>query len=221
VNKGETLIFDPCLGAFTNKPFTKLVNQSLVAGQNIHLSTDAQGRTIISGNPSAASASTIVANITARDALTPVSGQSVYVTDTGQGEWGLYIWTGSVWALLTSQDSSVVDAKTLTATFTYATSTQAILLGDMSGGTKAIEIQTSVAPPFNGTYGISVGTLANHVLISDGSELDLTKVGIYMETPDFTMPLGPVSPGETPIYVFVTNSQYGSTGSATLTLTYV
>ena len=42
-----------------------------------------------------------------------------YVTNKGDGEWGLYLYTGSAWVqVIDAPDSANTDAKTLTTTFT-------------------------------------------------------------------------------------------------------
>src|SRR5882672_5642961 len=143
--QNDTLLYDTTLGAFTNIPASQLVNQNLEAGTNIFLSTDINGKTIISASPTSASTIQLVADIPARDALLPTPGQEVYVIDTGYSEWGLYMWDGSTWKQLATQNSSTVDARTLHTTLSFSQSTGNVFLGNLSGGTHVVEIELLVS----------------------------------------------------------------------------
>jgi hypothetical protein len=61
---------------------------------------------------------TVVPNIAGRDTLVARVGDQAYVLDAGNSEWGLYLYDGTSWVQLGNQDSSTVDAKTMTTTFT-------------------------------------------------------------------------------------------------------
>jgi hypothetical protein len=63
-----------------------------------------------------------VANITERDALASSEGQLVLVADTGGGEWALYIYTNSAWQTVTTEDTSTVDAKSISVDLTSGSS---------------------------------------------------------------------------------------------------
>ena len=61
---------------------------------------------------------TVVQNIAARDALPNLAGDSVYVLDTGEGEWALHLWDGTQWNVVATQDSASTDANSLSHTYT-------------------------------------------------------------------------------------------------------
>ena len=87
---------------------------------------------------------TLVADISARDALSSQAGDQAYVTNKGDGEWGLYLYTGSAWVEVSNQDSATVDAKTITTTFAmpaggFGTSTTQNI-GNISPGRKIISV---------------------------------------------------------------------------------
>ena len=56
---------------------------------------------------------TVVANMAARNALTPLTGDQAHVLDSGEGEWALYLYSGSSWTLLANEDSAATDANSL------------------------------------------------------------------------------------------------------------
>jgi hypothetical protein len=98
---------------------------------------------------------TLVASISARDALSSQAGDQVYVTNKGDGEWGLYLYTGSAWVEVSNQDSASVDAKTLTVNFEmpiggFGTSTTTNM-GNISPGRKiqsiSIDVHTTFGEP--------------------------------------------------------------------------
>jgi hypothetical protein len=45
-----------------------------------------------------------VADITARDALTPADGDRVYVTDNGDGKWAIYLYANTSWNMQSDED---------------------------------------------------------------------------------------------------------------------
>ena len=60
----------------------------------------------------------MIFKVLARDSLSSQAGDQAYVTNKGDGEWGLYLYTGSAWVQVSDADSANVDAATLTTTFT-------------------------------------------------------------------------------------------------------
>ena len=91
---------------------------------------------------------TVVQNIAARDAL-PVNlaGDSVYVLDTGEGEWALHLWDGSQWNVAT-QDSASTDANSLSHTYTIPSSafgtTETVTLGRISDNSRVVSVLVEV-----------------------------------------------------------------------------
>lgn len=137
---------------------------------------------------------TVVSNISARDALNPAAGDQAYVINKGDGEWGLYLYTGSNWVEISNQDSATVDAKTLTTTFTmpisgFGTSTTQNL-GNISPGRKITSISVEVNTPFTGYTGnvlpnVEVGTIADPDLFFDDVSNDLTDSFTFYQTPEY------------------------------------
>lgn len=170
---------------------------------------------------------TVVGTISARDALTPAAGDQAYVTNKGDGEWGLYLYTGSSWVEISNQDSATVDAKTLTTTFTmpaggFGNSTTNNL-GNISPGRKILNVTVSTNVVFTGYSGsilpnIEVGTQVDPDVYCDSPSNDLTELGDYVCTPDYVYPAT-----ETQDQLLRARcNHYGSTaGNCTVTITYV
>lgn len=170
---------------------------------------------------------TVVATIAARNALQPAAGDQAYVVNKGDGEWGLYLYTGNEWSLLGTQDSATTDAKTLTTTFTMPVSgfgnSTTNTLGNISPGRKIVEVSVTVNTVFTGFGGttkpnIEVGTIANASLFVSATTNDLTEVSTYIASPDFLYPASNTQD----LQIRVRCNHFQSTvGNVTVKLTYV
>ena len=140
---------------------------------------------------------TVVGSTSARDALAPAAGDQAYVTNKGDGEWGLYLYTGSAWVQVSDADSANVDAKTLTTTFTmpaggFGTSTTQNL-GNISAGRKIVSVYVDVETAYTGYSGnvlpnVEVGNISDPDQFCDSPSNDLTTTGSYVCTPDYVYP---------------------------------
>jgi len=170
---------------------------------------------------------TVVGTTSARDALTPAAGDQAYVTNKGDGEWGLYLYTGSSWVEISNQDSATVDAKTLTTTFTmpaggFGTSTTNNL-GNISPGRKILNVTVSTDVVFTGYTGsvlpnIEVGTQSDPDVYCDSPSNDLTELGDYVCTPDFVYP---ATETQDQLLRARCNHYSSTAGNCTVTITYV
>lgn len=170
---------------------------------------------------------TVVGTITARDALAPAAGDQAYVTNKGDGEWGLYLYTGGAWVEISNADSATVDAKTLTTTFTMPASgfgnSLTNNLGNISPGRKILNVTVSVDTEFSGFSGstgpnIEIGTIVDPDIYCDSPSNDLTELGDYICTPDYVYP----SSNTQDQLIRARCNHYGSSaGNVTVTLTYV
>ena len=169
---------------------------------------------------------TLVNNISARDGLTSLAGDQAYVTNKGDGEWGLYMYDGSSWVQISDQDSSTVDAKTLTVNFDmpvggFGTSTTTNM-GNISPGRKIQSISVDVSEAFSGHSGgspnIEVGTTADPDAYCDSPSNDLTSSGSYICNPEYVYP----SSETQDVTVRARCNHYNaSAGNVTVKLTYV
>lgn len=171
---------------------------------------------------------TVVANIAARDALQPAAGDQAYVVNKGDGEWGLYLYTGSAWEMLGNKDSSTVDAKTMTTTFTmpavgFGNSTTNTL-GNISPGRKIVSVSIEVHTAFSGFSGniapnIEVGTVADQDMFVDDVSNDLRdSTADFIVHPEYVYPAS----SSQDMQIRVRCNHYRSTsGNVTVKLTYV
>ena len=142
------------------------------------------------------SGTTIVANITARDALSPQAGDLAYVTDAGDGEWGLYIYDGSAWGELSNQDSANTDAQTLTVDSDTPGGgfggVETVTLGNVSPGSRIVEVSVKVTTPVTNYSGsaptIDVGDQTDIDAYMTGDMSDLSASGTYTSNPDYVYP---------------------------------
>ena len=170
---------------------------------------------------------TVVGSTSARDALAPAAGDQAYVTNKGDGEWGLYLYTGSAWVQVSDADSANVDAKTLTTTFTmpvggFGTSTTQNI-GNISPGRKIQSVSVDVNTVFTGYSGnvlpnIEVGTLADPDIYCDSPSNDLTEDASFICNPEYVYPSSETQDQT----IRARCNHYGATaGNVTVKLTYI
>ena len=172
---------------------------------------------------------TLVASISARDSLSSQAGDQAYVTNKGDGEWGLYLYDGSSWVEISNQDSATVDAKTLTTTFTmpvggFGTSTTQNL-GNISPGRKIQTISIDVNTTFTGYTGsttpnIEIGTQADPDVYCDSPSNDLTATAgdTFICNPEYQYP---ATETQDQLIRARCNHYGASAGNVTIKLTYI
>lgn len=135
---------------------------------------------------------TVVGTIAARDALQPAAGDQAYVVNKGDGEWGLYLYTGNDWVVVGTEDSATVDARTLTTVFEMpianGDSDITVSMGNISVGRKVTGVSVTVNTPAAGGNDIvtlDVGTAIQPDFLASAAEFDLTETGTYVVTPEF------------------------------------
>lgn len=138
---------------------------------------------------------TVVANISVRDALTAESGDQAYVLNKGDGEWGLYVYNGSSWTMVANEDSATTDAKTLTTTFTMPASGFGVattqLLGNVSPGRRLLNVTVDVTTAFTGQSSIpniQVGTLIDPDAYVPATSNDLSDQTQFEYSPNYIYP---------------------------------
>ena len=168
----------------------------------------------------------VVANIAARDALNPQTGDQAYVLNAGNGEWGLYVYNGTSWVQVANADSATTDAKTMTTVFTmpaagFGNSTTNTL-GNISPGRKIISVSFEVHSAFSGYTGniipnIEVGTLGSAAEFVSSSTNDLTDGTEFYVNPEYVYP---ANSGQD-LQIRVRCNHYRATsGNVTVKLTY-
>lgn len=213
---GQVMLYDPTKGGFINSPSSDLVNaanlgtgvhvydgkvglglngaelqfNTLVAGPNV--SVDKIGNNIqISSNVSGpGSGVLVVLDIPSRDALIPsfTSDALVFVQSDQDNEYALYLWdfTNTIFKKLATQDSAETDAKSLSYTLNF-NSSSTIILGNVSPGSRVVGVSIRVITPFNGTPLLSIGDDTNGVDVHmDPSFNDLTVLDQFVSESNFT-----------------------------------
>ncbi len=154
-------------------------------------------------------------------------GDQVYVIDAsgipddaGPGEFAHYLWTGSMFAKLTSQDASITDSQTLS--FLIDTDSFSVEnIGRLSDGSRITLASVEVITPFNNANAtLSVG---DNLDLPDSQERfmpisqnDLSIAEIYETTPAFQYMTGG---SETNVNIYFDTG--GSViGEALVTITY-
>jgi len=136
----------------------------------------------------------VVRNIAERSALPNVMiGDQAYVLDTGEGEWGLYIWDESQWTLVATQDSAATDANSLSNTFTMPITdfgtAKTVTLGRISNNSRIVSVLVEILIPITGYSGgvpsLEIGTQSEPSRFMSDYENDLESSGSYTTTPDF------------------------------------
>jgi hypothetical protein len=141
--------------------------------------------------------STVVSNLAALNALTPLIGDSAYVIDSADaqgnnvGEWSMWLFDGSDWVETSNQDSSSTDAKSLEYTLTNL-SPASISIGEISTGRRVTLITVEVITPFDFASTLNIGYQVNNPsnpppvpagLMAQGL-IDLTVAGTYTTSTD-------------------------------------
>jgi hypothetical protein len=216
-NDGGEIILQDVVGSTTN-------DFGILSG---HTGSYAVGLNVEQGVRKAGT--TVVSNIAARDAL-PVNlaGDSVYVLDTGEGEWALHLWDGSQWNVVATQDSASTDANSLSHTYTMPSTsfgtTETVTLGRISDNSRVVSVLVEVLTPLTGYAGgptnqvpaLEVGTTADPSRFMTEDQNDIEGTGSYTTTPDFHYA------GSSELEIKVALSHLNATaGEVKVTVTYV
>jgi len=166
-----------------------------------------------------ATSSYVVNTLADRDALTNLrTGDQVYVQSDLNGEWALYLQAATGWTKIANANSASSDAKTLQMNINFASTTPQII-GNISDGTRIVDISVSVSTAFNGTAPVlTIGTLATSNAIMDTNIVDLTTIGTYESSSSF---INDGTDGtDLDVYVYFTSTG-STTGSATIIVSYL
>ena len=167
---------------------------------------------------------TVVANMAARNAMSPLTGDQAHVLDTGEGEWALYLYSGSAWTLIANEDSAATDANSLSHTFTTPVggfgNTSTIVLGRVSSNSRIlsvlVECTTAISGYTGGTPSLIVGVQSDTDRFMSDYENDLETTGSYVTNPDYHYA------GATELEIKCALAHYGATGGdIKVTVTYV
>lgn len=157
---------------------------------------------------------TVVADITARDALYPLVGDCAYVIDAGHGEWAQFMFDGSVWSRIGNKRSDETDARTLVLDVNLSTTSGTQSLGYISADRTVISVKVLVTTPGPVDAEITVGTAASPAEFFQSQDVVLSQTGQYSTSNDYT------TTAYTEVVADITNPTPG-VGQCTIILTYV
>ena len=130
---------------------------------------------------------TIVANASARNSLTAQGGDMAYVTDAGDGEWGLFIYDGSSWVLFTMIEDIAHSIRSASG------GVETVNLANISPGARIVDVSVEVTTALGNYTGateptVDVGTAADLDQFMTGEESDLSSAGTYTANPNYLYP---------------------------------
>jgi len=156
----------------------------------------------------------VVPDIPSRDALNVGVGDTVFVINKGDGEWGGYLYDGTSFILINTEESARTDSRSLSVDITNTSPLQTVI-GEVSSGSRVSPVTIEVIIPFDSAPTISVGDAGQSDRLFENANVDLTTIGTYVSTPAFQYT------GGTDTDIIVTFSSAGATqGLARVTITY-
>ena len=194
----------------TGTPLTSLGLFSVHNGRHPLAVTVEQG--IVAGGGS----TTVVADITARNALSPSVGDLAYVIDNGNSEYAFYVYSGGAWKLLADEDSANTDANTISATITQAGGSGTTAIGTVSDGSRINLISVEVTQAFDDTPTLTIGDASDNDRLVTDDEIDLGTVGTYTIQPAYQYTTG----SDATINAYF-NVASATTGSAKILVSYM
>jgi hypothetical protein len=122
----------------------------------------------------------VVGDIPGRDALSPLIGDQVFVVDSGNGEWAQYLWDGSSWVVIATQDSAKTDADTIHLLLNYTYSSNTYEIGKISNNSRITLITVVVNNSFDGSPTLTIGDVGDNERLMDNEIHDLSATGTYV-----------------------------------------
>ena len=200
------------LDEITGNPLSNLGLFSVHNGRHPLAVTVEQG--IVAGGGS----TTVVADISARNALSPSVGDLAYVINSGNGEYAFYVYSGGAWKLLADEDSAATDANTISATVTQAGGSGTTAIGTVSDGSRINLISVEVTQAFDDASNVtlSIGDSSDNDRLVTNNEIDLGSVGTYTIQPAYQYTTG----SDATINAYF-NTASATTGSAKILVSYM
>jgi len=121
------------------------------------------------------SGTSVVANMTARDALNALVGDQCYVIDDGNGEWATFTYSGTQWTKVGGERSVAVDARTIKEVVALPGATTTI--GTVSEDRRILNVSVTVLQDLTDAPDFTIEVGANTVW--QFSQHGSSKVGTY------------------------------------------
>ena len=148
------------------------------------------------------------------------TGDTGYVIDMedpeGQGEWGYFIYDGSAWVMVSTEDGAGIDAKSFKQIVQWNGAAQTII-HRVSHNVRVLNVSVELIVAFDGTgASITVGDAGDNDRFMEVSENDLHSVGKYYSFPNHLYN----EATEQEVIAFLTPGS-ASQGTAEVLITYV
>lgn len=153
------------------------------------------------------STNTVVADIAARNGLLTILGDTAHVIDKGDGEWGQYVFDGTSWKTIATQESSESEGHTLSSSIMVDNnqeSSSTVVLGEIPSSSKIVTVSANVTDAFNANAVLTVGQSGDVSSLFGDSHADLTQTGVYLITPQ------KIFASDTIVNVYISNAISGS-----------
>lgn len=133
----------------------------------------------------------VVDTIADRDNIFPIyTGDAILVLDGGNGEWVKFMYVNGEFIITATQDSARTDADVLTLTLTHENEAGKYVIGTLSDNSRVIDISVKVRGEFNIDALLNVGDSDVYDRIISDDVIDLTREGVYSNTPSFVYKSG-------------------------------
>jgi hypothetical protein len=156
------------------------------AGQPIYIKIDNK-RAVF--NPagsldvSSISSSFVVDTLTdLQNVANPSDGDTAYVHDIGNGDWGFYIYDAGQWVLMQSESASAVDARSFERLITHLSANTTVIY-KVSGLVRVVNVSLKITTPFDNGATITVGDQYDNSRYMTEHENDTSLVGEYQSFP--------------------------------------
>jgi hypothetical protein len=141
-----------------------------------------------------------------------------YVLNDGTGSFALYLWDGSAWRQLATEESALVDARTFEIDYSVGDATS-IFLANVSVGRKIESVSADITVAFDDpATSVSVGSLANPDLLFTDAMLNVSVADNYLANPEYFVEDGS---GQDAQYYVTVDPQASTVGTVTVKITYV
>jgi hypothetical protein len=161
-----------------------------------------------------ASATRVVANIEARDALHPLVGDQVYVISDENNEWAVFVYDGEAYQRVGNQRSESTDAKTASIELDLTSMSSGIIpLTSITANRKIIDISIEMTGSTGPGNTVSVGIADDLSLLAQAEDSNLAKNGRYSLSTNYMTPSF--------IQILINLTVNNPHGVVTVSLTYV
>lgn len=119
-----------------------------------------------------------------RQAITNIyNGDTVFVKDSGNGEWAYWLYAEDQWQIIATEDSARTDADTLTLSLDSNMS-GTVNIGTVSDGSRVSNVTVEVITPVDDINAVlNIGDSGSPSRLMSDSIIDMTQVGTYTFTP--------------------------------------